>query len=275
MRKERIALKKFYESVGEHYPEEEEVYKTLRGRLRRQFILSRLAQFNGSLLDVGCNRGMYLSAYAGGPKFGVDISRSVLHHAPEDNSLKLAVADAGRLCFQENSFDHVLCSEVLEHCLDPLAVFTAIAHVLKPGGIALTTTPNYSGKKPRWIGLGVLQAYGVKSDCHATYYHTAYRPEELEQMAHQSGLTVLESGTLEKDVKYAAKLPATILLLGRLVNRAIRSNRFNRLNENLFQDSSNLIYAFCRATRLDRLLIKFVNEGVRSYIIVRKEATNT
>jgi 2-polyprenyl-3-methyl-5-hydroxy-6-metoxy-1,4-benzoquinol methylase len=271
MRKERIALKKFYESVGEHYPEEDQVYKTLRGKLRRQFVLSRLAQFNGSLLDVGCNRGMYLSAYAGGPRFGADVSRSVLRQVPDNSSLKLAVADAGHLCFRESSFDHVLCSEVLEHCLDPWAVFAAIAHVLKPGGVALITTPNYSGKKPRWIGLGVLQTYGVKSDCHSTYYHTAYRPEELEQIAHQTGLTVIESGTLEKDVKYAAKLPAAILLLGRLVNRAIRSDRFNRLNEDLFQDLSNLVYAFCRATRMNHLLLRFVKEGVRSYIVVRKD----
>jgi len=78
MRKEHIALKRFYESVGENYPEEEEVYTTLRGKLRRQFVLSRLAQFNGSLLDVGCNRGMYLLAYQGGARFGVDISRSVV-----------------------------------------------------------------------------------------------------------------------------------------------------------------------------------------------------
>ncbi|OGC08242.1 hypothetical protein A2V82_12340 [candidate division KSB1 bacterium RBG_16_48_16] len=61
------------------------------------------------------------------------------------------------------------------------------------------------------------------------------------------------------------------MLLGRLVNRAIRSDRFNRFNETLFQNLSNWIYAFCRATWMDRLLIRFVREGVRSYIVVRKD----
>ena len=78
MNKIREALRQFYEEVAEKYPEEEEVYQTLRGRLRKAFVIEKISRFNGSILDVGCNRCIYLSAYSGGERFGIDISFNIL-----------------------------------------------------------------------------------------------------------------------------------------------------------------------------------------------------
>ena len=98
-------LTKFYNDVGEKYPEEEQVYQTLRGKLRKKFVLSYLTSWRGRILDIGCNRGMYLDAYKGGKKFGVDISKPVLANAASIGDLKLALADAERLqCFRMESF---------------------------------------------------------------------------------------------------------------------------------------------------------------------------
>ncbi len=267
----KTALKSFYQEVGEKYPEEEQVYTTLRGRLRRRFVLAHLARWQGSLLDIGCNRGMYIMAYSGGTRFGVDLSLSALKHAPAGHGLHLVQGDAERLdFFKPASFQHVLCSEVLEHCLHPQALFAGMAQALKPGGIALLTTPNYRGERPQWIDLGVLQEYDVTCDCQEGYFHTAYRPEELAAMAVACGLDVLESGTLEKEVKYAAKIPAAILLAVRALNRVFRSRRLNHYNESLFNWLTLAIYHICHWTGLDRVLLWFVKEGVRSYIIMTK-----
>ncbi|MFQ5825309.1 MAG: methyltransferase domain-containing protein, partial [bacterium] len=122
MNQTKQALKTFYEEVGQKYPEEEEVYRTLRGKLRRNFVLSYLRRFSGSLLDIGCNRGMYLEVYNCGPCFGVDLSFNVLKKAHNNKPKHLVVADAECLqCFKLECFDNVLCSEVLEHCLNPQA----------------------------------------------------------------------------------------------------------------------------------------------------------
>ncbi|MBN1541832.1 class I SAM-dependent methyltransferase [candidate division KSB1 bacterium] len=267
----RTALTRFYQEVGEKYPEESVVYRTLRGRLRKAYVLSVLQTFSGRLLDVGCNGGMYLMHYTGGERFGVDISVPVLRRIPRDADLRLVAADAENLyCFRGDSFDHVLCSEVLEHCLQPHAVFAAIRHVLRPGGTALVTTPNYSRKRPEWIGLGTLEHYGVDCDCPQGYFHTAYRPDELRRLAEESGLIVLETGTLEKQIKYAAKLPAALLLLGRFMNRFLRSERWERANEAAFQHSSWIIYRFMQVTRLEKLVLPLIREGVRSRILVQK-----
>jgi 2-polyprenyl-3-methyl-5-hydroxy-6-metoxy-1,4-benzoquinol methylase len=271
MNRIKQALNHFYEEVGAKYPEEEEVYGTLRGRMRKQFILSFLDSWNGSLLDIGCNRGMYLQAYHGGPRVGIDISLQVLLKARRNPDIQYAVADAESLqCFRPGQFDHVLCSEVLEHCLNPGAVFSSIHLVLKQNGQALITTPNYRRHRPRWIDTGPLSYYGIENPIEKGYLHTAFRPEELKQLAEKAGFQVIESGTLEKEVKYAAKIPVLFRLAGRLLNRVFRSEKLDHFNERLFNRMSLWIYAVCHATRLEKLLIPFFREGVRSYIVIQK-----
>jgi len=263
-------LKKFYEEAGEKYPEEEEVYRTLRGILRKRFILSFLNRFQGSLLDIGANRGMYLDEYRNGGRTGIDLSLNVLKKAKPTPAKQLLVADAENLfCFRPAVFDNVLCSEVLEHCLHPEQVFSSIAHVLKSGGLGLLTTPNYRGRRPDWIGLGNLDMYDVHCGCD-TYYHTAYRPEELEKYAKEAGLEVIEAGTLEKEVKYAAKLPKLMYILLQTINRIFQSKKLFRFNDRLFQRSSMLIYYLCHDTGIDKILLPWIQEGVRSFILVRK-----
>ena len=265
------ALKSFYDLVGERYPEEEQVYRTLRGMLRKQFVLKWLKQQSGSLLDIGTNRGMYLQYYDAGPRFGVDLSSSVLKKAQQQKPAHYVVADAERLfCFKPESFDRVLCSEMIEHCFHPQAVFASIAHVLKPGGMALITTPNYRGERPTWVDLGTMVGYGIQGAWDEKYFHTAYRPEELAEFAHAANLKVIQTGTFEKQVKYAAKVPAALLLSCRHLNRCFKSNSFAQWNEDFFQTFSLLIYKFTRFTLLEKLLLLFVKEGVRSFIIMQK-----
>jgi 2-polyprenyl-3-methyl-5-hydroxy-6-metoxy-1,4-benzoquinol methylase len=271
MKQSKSKLLSFYTQVGEKYPEQEIVYQTLRGKLRKKFILQQLEQFNGSLLDVGCNRGMYLLHYHKGPRYGIDISYPALSKIPGDPGLYLVVADAEDLeCFQPACFKNVLCSEVLEHCLNPQRVFKGIYHVLEDKGVALITTPNYRNTRPEWIKLGSLEFYGIKTE-DQNYYHTAFKPEELCRLAQQQGFTVLKHGTLEKEIKYAAKIPVIVLLTGRAINRLFKCPAFERFNENLFQKLSIWIYDFCHKTRLEKLFLPFIRTGVRSYIVIRKD----
>lgn len=265
------ALKRFYDKVGERYPEEEQVYRTLRGLLRKKFVLNWLKQQSGSLLDIGTNRGMYLAHYAGGTRYGVDLSLTVLKQAQHTTPVNYVVADAERLfCFQPESFDRVLCSEVIEHCFHPQQVFESIAHVLKPGGKALLTTPNYRGERPTWVDLGTMVGYGVQGEWNEKYFHTAYKPEELAEFARDVNLKAVEIGTLEKQVKYAAKIPAAFLLIGRKLNLYFESKRLALWNEEVFQILSLLIYRISHYTLLEKLLLLFVKQGVRSYIIMQK-----
>ncbi|MDZ7724408.1 MAG: methyltransferase domain-containing protein [candidate division KSB1 bacterium] len=204
---------------------------------------------------------------------GADLSLTALKQAARAKPVHYLVADAERLyCFKKASLDHVLCSEVIEHCLHPQDIMNGMAHILAPGGEALITTPNARGKRPQWLSIGVMRDYGVRSEWeNGQYFHTAYRPEELETMASKAGLTVLESGTFEKDVKYAAKIPAALLLLGRRINRLFHSPQFAAVNEAFFQNFQVFIYQCCTVCGLDKVLLKFVKEGVRTFIRVQNK----
>ena len=59
--------------------------------------------------------------------------RSGLHAARVDRPL--FVADAGAMPFQDDAFDFVICSHVLEHVLDPAAVVAELSRVARAGYI--------------------------------------------------------------------------------------------------------------------------------------------
>lgn len=55
------------------------------------------------------------------------------------------VCDAAAIPVPDQSFDAVLCTEVLEHVPEPIKVIGEIGRILKPGGVALLTAPLGSG----------------------------------------------------------------------------------------------------------------------------------
>ncbi len=100
-----------------------------------------------AVLDAGCGTayGCRLLA-AGGARevIGVDIASSVLEAVapgmPE--SVHLQAGDVRRLDFASESFELVVCFEVIEHLEDPSAVLDELVRVLAPGGLLLVSSPN-------------------------------------------------------------------------------------------------------------------------------------
>lgn len=110
--------------------------------LRRQHVdsfLARTVVATGSaqsLLDVGgvkdLQRGKFNVARSGFRVIAVNVST--------EKNIDVR-ADAVRLPVPANSFEWVLCSEVLEHVNEPLRVMAEIFRVLRPGGKAVITAP--------------------------------------------------------------------------------------------------------------------------------------
>lgn len=102
-----------------------------------------------SALDVGCGNGLfggYLKSKAGCSLTGIDASRFGLGEAEKagyDKVLFCSDFCAQPLPFEDASFDFVLCKDVLEHLLAPLALLKEIRRVLKPGGALLSLVPNH------------------------------------------------------------------------------------------------------------------------------------
>ena len=112
------------------------------------------------VLDLGCGRGRHLHALYWDETpvdvVGLDLSLEDVKIAwdgffelppPDPHSDKrsavVTAGDAARLPFPDNSFDRIICSEVLEHVPDPDQVLAEIARILKPGGLFAASVPRY------------------------------------------------------------------------------------------------------------------------------------
>jgi len=270
---------RFYAEVGERFPEEEIVYKSLRGTLRRKFVLQHIRNWKGSLLDIGCNKGMYMKEYSGGEAVGVDISLNLLRHAVQRRinrqfSTYCILGDAEEISFiKSRTFDNILCSELLEHVYKPEKVILGIARILKHGGIVLITVPGYSRKRPTWTDIGILETYHIRGIRDNMYYHTAFKPEEIASMAQDAGLYIIEKGSFEKEIRYATKIPVLFYFILEGVNKSlIRSKAFTHWNNMLLDRFASVIYTIARILKLDPLLQKFFKVGARTFVLARKLA---
>ena len=116
------------------------------------------------VLDLGCGEGRHvISAYLEGDvlSVGVDLSfadllitqqRFELFKQPgsEQKSFGLSAANALQLPFANNTFDKVICSEVLEHIPDFRGALKEIERVLKPGGLFCASVPRSWPEKICW-----------------------------------------------------------------------------------------------------------------------------
>jgi SAM-dependent methyltransferase len=108
-----------------------------------------------SLLDCGCGPGTITvglaEAVAPGQVIGVDldagqveVARKVAHDRGVHN-LRFEAASVYQLPFPDNSFDAVFSHALFEHLSEVQAALQEIRRVLRPGGVAALSSPDWSG----------------------------------------------------------------------------------------------------------------------------------
>jgi 2-polyprenyl-3-methyl-5-hydroxy-6-metoxy-1,4-benzoquinol methylase len=153
-------------------------------------------------LDAGCGDGRYLAALASLPQrprqvVGTDISERILataRRAAEQAGIEaeLVRANLEALPFEDGSFDLVLCTQVIEHLLDPSAGVRGVARVLRPGGTVILSTDNRSAlvsrtlNAPRAALVRLLGLSGRRK--HVDFPHASFAGEELAALLHEAGL---------------------------------------------------------------------------------------
>ena len=98
-----------------------------------------------SVLDVGCGEGFTLNKLRkvniGKDLIGVDTSVTAITLGKKQfPHLNLKEGSAYKLPFKDNTFDLVLCLEVLEHLEDPLKAFSEVVRVSKKN--CIISVPN-------------------------------------------------------------------------------------------------------------------------------------
>ena len=130
------------------------------------------AHANGRLLDLGCGSVPLYETYRGLIHSNVCVDwSSTLHPSVH---LDAIVNLNERLPFQDNSFDTVLLTDVLEHVAEPVQLVGEITRILRVGGKTI---------------VGVPFLYWLHEGPHDYYRYTEF---VLRRFCGTSGLTVLE-----------------------------------------------------------------------------------
>jgi SAM-dependent methyltransferase len=107
----------------------------------------------GRILDAGCGLayGTKMLSQSGGDEvIGVDLASAVLDSVRADMpaNVRLEVGDVRDLPYQDDSFDVVVCFEVIEHLDEPGVALDELTRVLAPDGLLLVSSPNRNVTPP-------------------------------------------------------------------------------------------------------------------------------
>jgi SAM-dependent methyltransferase len=188
-----------------------------------KFLKEEFSHINGSenslFLDLGCGERPYQKFY--NKYFKKTISTDYVATKNTD-----ICADAQSLPFEDNIFDYILMTEVIEHIPDENKAIAEIYRVLKPGGILFLTWPfNY-------------MMHEIPND-HARYteFGMSNRVErvglKIDYILRRGNAFVLLLTIVDFLIKGFLEFGARLPILGRF---------FNFLKQNLFPFLYNTIY---------------------------------
>jgi SAM-dependent methyltransferase len=140
-----VALKDYFEDLWERLPDDREPPDL---ELRRDFLLEAKLSPGERALDLGSGAGDFtaLLAGAGADVVGAEVAEAAVARARAAHpelAFTLVPLD-GPLPFEDNSFELVWASEVIEHVADTARWLSEVRRVLAPRGRLLLTTPAHS-----------------------------------------------------------------------------------------------------------------------------------
>lgn len=145
-----------------------------RGRLNLFYFLMKKLVQQGQIknfdnaLDIGCGSGIYshlISNFGFKNVTGIDITSTGIDYANEHfgsqvNGAIVRFQVSNAETFENNEkYNFILCTEVIEHTSDPHKVVESIKSLLSPDGIAIITLPN----RISWPYFIEYLAYKIKN----------------------------------------------------------------------------------------------------------------
>lgn len=106
-----------------------------------------LTEEKKSFLDIGCATGLLVEYMQnnGWNSCGVELCAPAAKYGEEKRGVSIYSGTVEQAAYEENSFDVIHCSHLIEHLNNPSTYMDEVRRILKPGGLFLCTTPNSDG----------------------------------------------------------------------------------------------------------------------------------
>jgi 2-polyprenyl-3-methyl-5-hydroxy-6-metoxy-1,4-benzoquinol methylase len=145
---------------------------------------------NVRVLDIGCGFGESLGYHKarGCDVYGVEADENIRRVADSYGfNVHVGLFDPDQ--YEPDFFDYVTLDQVIEHVIDPIETLRGIARVLKPGGVAILSTPNSNDWGARLFGHRWI-------NWHAPYHIQHFSRASMRIAAEKSGMLVERARTL-------------------------------------------------------------------------------
>jgi 2-polyprenyl-6-hydroxyphenyl methylase/3-demethylubiquinone-9 3-methyltransferase len=157
--------------------------------------------------DVGCGGGYVAEPLArwGAKVVGVDVAPANIaaarRHATETGlDIDYRVATAEDLAASDERFDVVVSLEVAEHVADVPVFLRSCAALVRPGGLLVVSTINRTVRSALTVVLAA--EYLLRWIPRGTHHYSMFvTPAEVDALAHESGLTLVDRTGVKFDVR--------------------------------------------------------------------------
>ena len=177
-------------------------------RRAKEIVLAVNPKPTDKVLDAGCGDGFYLHLLANltqasltglddNPK-ALDLARNYV----SSRKLKLVEGDVLKMPFNNNTFDKIICSEVLEHLPDDVRGLKEFTRVLKPGGTVAITVPSHNypflWDPINWTLERIFHTHFTDGFWAGVWnqHRRLYTPQQLEEVVKKAGLKVITTKCL-------------------------------------------------------------------------------
>ena len=171
-------MREYYEDLWEHLPDDlEPPDLDVRLAFMREGVRS-----GDRVLDIGSGAGTFTAwlARIGANPLGAEVAEAAVRRARAAHpelEFRLVPID-GPLPLEDNEFDVVWASEVIEHVADTGRWLSEVRRVLKPGGRLLVTTPSHGRLR---MAVGGVRRFSQPLGDHLHLYTRASLTELLRE----------------------------------------------------------------------------------------------
>lgn len=223
-------------------------------RVRREIVISLLSSLAAKkkgplrILEIGCGTGELLKEMEHfGTVRGVDISSRAIEYCKARGLTNVAIGDATRIPFPEESFDVVIALDVIEHLENDSMGCNELIRVLSHGGTAIIAVPAF------------MFLWGITDV--VSHHFRRYTRKQIVARVREAGFTI-ERSTYFNTFLF---LPITIVRL------FIRMMGITMRSENIITGgfTNTILY---RIFKIESLLLRYVNFpfGVSILVTARK-----